>query len=216
MYSLQTRLGSYLEMALALFREIIEDGPHACRGIEGTFRLSHQRPSKELGHVFDTALLLSKIALFHSFGSDKYGAENQVLSDAAREASACSLRHVFPYEGQNIDSFDKYTFMFEISPELHEPHLRDLDVGDSVETERRLLTAGFNYLAEDRPNRHRFGLLLLVLAATVAIKAGRADSDQAAYPPHYVRVVKDEPFLSPEDLKAEVYGMARAILARQT
>lgn len=221
MYLLQKLLGSYFDMAMALFREIIVDGPYAYKGIEGTFRLSHQRPSKELSHIYDVACLLAKIELFHSFGADEYNAENRFLTSAAREASACSLRCVYPSEGKNIDSHDKYTFMYEIAPLLYDPHLRDLDVVASDEAERRLVTAGFNYIAEDSNyiaedslNRHHFGLLLLVLAAVRAIKAGRTDPNQAAYPPQQVQVFSHEPVLNAEDLKDEVYGMARAILAR--
>lgn len=209
-YTVHANLVSFYAMATALFQEIVEGGTSL--GQEGRVVLT-----EELINIADTASLLGKIALHDAADAQEHAMLNRSLTSLASRADNAFYGDANYPEGMQFEDFYPYFESIGMIGSLEaDPMLFASKPGeDDAATEARMRDTGFSILLnEDDGAQALLGLSLVVAAAALAIRNGRANTEDVSYPPTPDKLRYVNGYVEVDNLKTLVFRMAQAIVTR--
>lgn len=197
-YNVHAGLVSFYAMALALFQEVIEGAPNYARG-------GGVATNNELINIADTAALFGRIAFHDAASVEERKRIDDSLSPVVR--SAYVPLYGVPAKLQFSDCYPHFEVCGLIDPLETDPTL--------FGSEARMRSVGFSILLHrDDSAQALLGLLLLVASTVLAIRDGRISPDDVSYSQAASTVRYFHGYVKGEALKALVYGMAHAVVAR--
>jgi hypothetical protein len=174
-YIVHPRLGSLFDMAMALFREIAEQGP--------TFGEAMLYDSR-LAQAVEVADMFGKLALHDAASPDEFRRMNKALTSAALKADAASGRggHSFYRNGKRTfaDAYPGFDEGSAVAALDAQPDLFDSrGYGGAGSEYHRMVEAAYAVMPyRDSEDFEKFslGLCLLVAATTLSLRRHSADS----------------------------------------